>query len=281
MELQAEIIKFIQLFSNPFLDIFFIIITNFGGALFYFIIIPVFYWSIDKKIGITLIISLMFSMYLNATLKNITAIPRPIGCPGIRNLFVSSAGGFSFPSGHAQGTATFWGVVMYYYRSRQVYILGFIVVVLVSLSRIYLGLHWPCDVAAGIALGILISMLFTSLLKRLKPLPMLYSIIFMIAIPFGLAFIFPYKDNFIYMGLMAGSSVGYKFEDYLIGFKPQSKNKLKTLEKYAIGLGGFLLIYTVLKLIMPQQDFFSLLKYFVVGLWLTFGAPAIFCRLNL
>lgn len=281
MELQAEIIKFIQSFSNPFFDIFFIIITNFGGALFYFIMIPVFYWGIDKKVGITLFISLMFSMYLNATLKNITGIPRPIDCPGIRSLFASSAGGFSFPSGHAQGAATFWGVVMYYYRSRQVYILGFAIIVLVSLSRLYLGLHWPCDVAAGIALGILISTLFTSLPKRLKPLPMLYSIILMIAIPFGLAFLFPYKDNFIYMGLMAGSSVGYKFEDYLIGFKPQSKNKLKTLEKYMIGLGGFLLIYAVLKLIMPQQDFFSFLKYFVVGLWLTFGAPAIFCRLSL
>ncbi len=54
MELQAEIIQFIQSFSNPFLDIFFIIITNFGSAIFYLIMIPIFYWSIDKKIGITL-----------------------------------------------------------------------------------------------------------------------------------------------------------------------------------------------------------------------------------
>lgn len=281
MELQAEIIQFIQSFSNPFLDIFFIIITNFGSAIFYLIMIPIFYWSIDKKIGITLVISLMFSMYLNVTLKNITAIPRPIGSPGIRSLFVSSAGGFSFPSGHAQGTATFWGVVMQHYKSRQIYFIGIIMIFLVSLSRLYLGLHWPSDVAAGIILGLLMSWIFTVVPKKLKPLPMLYSIILMIAIAFGLAFLFPYKDNFIYMGLSAGSFVGYKFEDYLIGFKPQSKNKLKTLEKYVIGLGGFLLIYTVLKLIMPQHGFFSLLKYFVVGIWLTFGAPAIFCRLSL
>lgn len=281
MEIQAEIIKFIQSFSNPFLDIFFIVITNFGSAIFYFIMIPIFYWSIDKKIGITLIMSLMFSMYLNVTLKNLAAIARPIGCPEIRSLYVSSAGGFSFPSGHAQGTATFWGVVMQRCRSRQIYYIGIVMIFLVSLSRLYLGLHWPCDVAAGIALGLLISVLFTSLPKKLKPLPMLYSTILMTAVPFGLAFLFPYKDNFIYMGLMAGSFVGYKLENYLIGFEPQSKGKIETLKKYGVGLGGFLLIYAGLSFVMPQYSIFSLIKYFAAGLWLTFGAPAIFWRLSL
>ena len=112
MELQVKILKLIQSFNTPLLDLFFITITNLGSSVFYYLMVPVFYWGINKRIGIILTSSLMFSMYTNVAIKEIVALSRPIGHPGIRSLFIISAKGFSFPSGHAQGTSTFWGIVM-------------------------------------------------------------------------------------------------------------------------------------------------------------------------
>ena len=62
---------------------------------------------------------------------------------------------YSFPSGHA-----FIGLVYYAMlatlisRRRGIRAAGVVVGVLVGLSRIYLGVHFPSDVAAGFALGV-------------------------------------------------------------------------------------------------------------------------------
>ncbi|NLU10509.1 MAG: phosphatase PAP2 family protein [Tepidanaerobacter acetatoxydans] len=281
MELQAEIIKIIQSFSNPILDTFFIAVTNLGSSLFYYLMIPIFYWNINKKTGITLIASLLFSMYINVSLKEVVTLARPIGYPGIRSLFVISAGGFSFPSGHAQGTSTFWGVIMKCYRRRWVYILGTTVIFLVSLSRLYLGVHWPLDVLIGIILGLSISSVFVWISRICKPIPLIYNTVLSIIVPIILVCLFPYEDNFIYTGMLSGSWLGCVWENYFIGFEPKCKTRIKTLIKYLIGIIGFLLIYEGLKLILPPYNFCRMLRYFSIGLWLTFGAPIFFYRLGL
>ena len=68
MEPQAAIINIIQSFNNPVLDAFFVAITNLGSSIFYYIMIPVFYWSVNKKAGITLTASLLCSMYINVAI---------------------------------------------------------------------------------------------------------------------------------------------------------------------------------------------------------------------
>lgn len=281
MELQAEIIKFIQSFNTPILDAFFIAITNLGSSVFYYLMIPVFYWSVNKKAGITLTASLLCSMYINVTIKEIVALARPIGYPGIRSLFVISAGGFSFPSGHAQGISTFWGVVMRWYHSRRVYSLGTAVIILVSLSRLYLGVHWPIDVLAGIFLGLAISSIFILVSREYRQIPLIPNTIISIIIPITLVCIFPHKDNFVYMGMLSGSWLGYIFEEHFIGFEPENKGRFKAVMKYLIGIIGFLLMYVGLKSILPPYNVYHMLRYFIIGLWLTFGAPILFRWLDL
>ncbi|HHV19436.1 MAG TPA: phosphatase PAP2 family protein [Thermoanaerobacterales bacterium] len=281
MVLQAAIINIIQSFNTPILDAFFIAITNLGSSVFYYLMIPVFYWSVNKKAGITLTASLLCSMYMNVTIKEIVAFERPIGYPGIRNLFVESAQGFSFPSGHAQGTSTFWAAIMKWYRSRRVYGLGITVVILVGLSRLYLGVHWPLDVLAGMILGFTISMVFMWGTKTARPIPLIPDALLSIIIPIIFVCLFPYRDNFVYMGMLSGSWLGYIFEEHFIGFEPENKGRLKAVIKYLIGIIGFLLIYVGSKSILPPYNAYHMLRYFIIGLWLTFGAPILFRWLDL
>lgn len=97
---------------------------------------------------------------LNIALKHSFALPRP----ELGALIYSS---YSFPSGHASGAAAFWGmlaVIAGYGRParqrRLIYSLSLIPLLLIPLSRLVLGVHWPLDALAGLCEGICIAALF-------------------------------------------------------------------------------------------------------------------------
>jgi len=281
MEFQAGIIKLIQSVSCPALDYFFIFITNFGSEGFYFVIIPIFYWSIDKKMGIKLGTALLLSMFLNVVIKEITAVPRPIGYPGIRSIYTSSAGGYSFPSGHAQGSTTVWGIIMAYYKKTPVYILGTTMIFLVSLSRLYLGLHWPQDIVAGIILGFIVVSAAFSAGKFRLPESVGLKCTIALAAPAAMLAVFPHPDVFKYTGMLSAAWLGYILDNHFVVYEPKNSGLAKTTAKYVIGVIGFLLLYVGPKLVLPEANVSAMARYFLLGLWLTLGAPYLFKRLQI
>jgi undecaprenyl-diphosphatase len=73
---------------------------------------------------------------------------------------LTQAGGYAYPSGHATQAITTWGILAAFAvagrsgRTRAVLLGGAgLVIVLVGVSRIYLGVHWFTDVIGGFALG--------------------------------------------------------------------------------------------------------------------------------
>src|SRR5262245_55291737 len=83
--------------------------------------------------------------------KGRTLRPRPYGThPGIR-LLAAPLDRFSFPSGHALHAVAFTLVAVTYYPWLAWLAVPF--TVLVAASRVMLGLHYPSDVLAGVALG--------------------------------------------------------------------------------------------------------------------------------
>ena len=119
-------------------------------------LLSLYYWLIDPRQGQRLGVVLSLSYGGNVLLKQLFALPRPyqLDSSVASDVAQSTAGGFAFPSGHAQGSATFWGVLALHYRRLWLWLLGLGVMGLVALSRVYLGVHFGRDVIAGLALGL-------------------------------------------------------------------------------------------------------------------------------
>jgi membrane-associated phospholipid phosphatase len=100
-------------------------------------------------------LSLMACAGLNLTLKHFIDRPRPNLSP----LLVEST--TSFPSGHAMNSFVFYFTVAYFvyhftknkYLSLKGLVVAMVIVSMVGLSRVYLGVHFPSDVAAGYFAG--------------------------------------------------------------------------------------------------------------------------------
>ncbi|MCM3003443.1 phosphatase PAP2 family protein [Priestia koreensis] len=113
----------------------------------------------------------IMSRVLNWIVKELVHRPRPT----VEHLVAASS--YSFPSGHAMNSMSFFGfilVLILYYQKRSVgralacILLG-IIIFLIGLSRIYVGVHFFTDVLAGFALGFTLVTVFKILLKKKLP----------------------------------------------------------------------------------------------------------------
>lgn len=153
---------------NEVLTSIFKIITNLGGAyclIFISILCAIFVKN--KKIAFAIPINLILSTMLNLVLKNIVERPRPIGYRLIDET------GYSFPSGHSMISAAFYGLIIYFIwknvkNTKLKYIacvlLG-LLIVLIGISRIYLGVHYASDVIGGFTISIAYLIIFTTTFK--------------------------------------------------------------------------------------------------------------------
>jgi membrane-associated phospholipid phosphatase len=86
---------------------------------------------------------------------------------------IIEADGFSFPSGHSMGSMTYYGFLVYLVirgKGKPLSKLGLaillcLVIVLIGISRIYLGVHYPSDVLAGFVAGSIWLVICISLLE--------------------------------------------------------------------------------------------------------------------
>jgi len=132
-------------------------ITILGDEAFYVGILPIIYHGVSRSLGIELIILITSSIWIGNTLKNTLKIPRPP-----ESLWLVKAEGYSFPSGHALGSTIVWGFFSIHYR--KLIPTALVIVIFVSLSRIFLRVHYVIDIVGGISIGLLI--LLTYLVVR-------------------------------------------------------------------------------------------------------------------
>ena len=278
MEFELNIIRAIQSIANPFLDGLFQFITMFGEEAILIPLIAVIYWSFNKKMGEYIAYASLTSVLVNGAIKDIFKAKRPIGEPGIRSLRVETATGYSFPSGHTQGTASFWGAIAIYLKKNCMYAISGLIIVLVAISRLYLGVHYPKDVLFGAIFGILTSFITYKLFNKVNNKIDLYFITFIIFIP---ALLYAHSADFIKgMGTFLGFALGIYVEKKYVNFSVEGKSANKIL-RVVIGLAILILLKVGLKAVFPNKLVFHFLRYFIIVFFGIGLYPAIFKKLKL
>ena len=125
--------------------------TSLGYAQFYQLLIPAIYWCVDSAVGIRLAVLLVVSSEVNTWGKWLCHGPRPYWLDA--SLHRVDTGGYGLPSGHAQDAVAAWFYLASQVRRRWAWIAAAALVLLISLSRLYLGVHFPHDVLVGWLLG--------------------------------------------------------------------------------------------------------------------------------
>ncbi|KEF42572.1 MAG: hypothetical protein ER33_04715 [Cyanobium sp. CACIAM 14] len=159
--------------ASPGLDRLMLGLTRLGDPV---VVLPVVVLALGWFLGrrrwreaLMLLVSCTGALLLNQGLKVLFARPRPELWPAL--IRESS---YSFPSGHALGSLVLFGflaaVLAHAYPHLARWIGGLVsaLILLIGLSRLYLGVHYPTDVAAGYAVGALWLVLCLRVLRRLQ-----------------------------------------------------------------------------------------------------------------
>lgn len=162
----------VRLYASPAMDRFMLVISGMGSIFILGLLLVIsMIWMVAKRKNrwglIFYFITVAGGGLLNLFLKNFFERERP----NINLMF--QADGFSFPSGHSMGSMTYYGFLVYLViRSKRNLLskagwgvlFGFIIL-LIGISRIYLGVHYPSDVLAGYMAGGAWLVLWISLLE--------------------------------------------------------------------------------------------------------------------
>lgn len=89
--------------------------------------------------------------------------PRPFVENNV-NLLVEMAAKPSFPSGHASACFALSYIVYHYNKRAGIYF--FIASALVSVARVFVGVHWPLDILGGAAVGVLAGWIIVKISRR-------------------------------------------------------------------------------------------------------------------
>lgn len=260
--MELEILRHIQSIANPFLDFLFQLITICGEQIVIISIIAIVYWALDEKFGEYIAYSVLTSVLLNNTIKDIFKMKRPIGEEGIRTLREQTATGYSFPSGHTQSASSFYGAIAIYLKKRAMDIIATIMIILIGFSRLYLGVHYPKDVIVGGILGILTSLICYKLYNKFENKMLLYVITFVIFIP---ALTFAHSADFIKgMGTYLGFIIGIYIEKKYVNFSVETSNGNKII-RVLLGVLILLVLQVGLKYILPGGTIFSFIRYLLIS----------------
>lgn len=276
----SDMIIWIQSFHSDWLDQFFILVTMLGEEYFYIAILSLIYWNINKQTARFLVLILALSATVNGAIKEIVGYSRPIGEEGIRSIYTDTAVGTSFPSGHTQNATAFFGSAGLAAKNPVLWVIFSILILLVAISRLYLGVHWPLDVIAGIVFGVLSiiagKFIYNKCEREGEFWP--YFVIFTLAVVS--VFILDSSAYIKAVALLIGYLVGYFFEENFLQFDVRAP-LLTQIIKYIIGLAITGVIFLGLKMILPTGVYWDGLRYFLAIFFVMYGAPALFMVMKL
>lgn len=290
-----------------------------GSEDFFLIALPLVYWCLDAALGLRIGVMLLATQGFTSLFKMALHGPRPYWVStDVEGL--ASETGFGVPSGHSLTAAGVWGIAASRFNRTWAWVAASTVVLLIGLSRIYLGVHFLHDVLLGWLLGGLMLWAFLKfwnpIAARVKKITMGGQILlaFVISLTMILlaALIIFLSRNFVIpaewianatrnggeapnplslegmvttMGTLFGLLAGVAWLAPRGGFQASGPAWKRAL-RFAVGLVGVAVFYIGLKLVFPDGEdvvalVFRYIRYTLVGAWVSAGAPWVFSKLQL
>ncbi len=161
MNVEFAILDFIQEhMRSPLLDKIMPFVTVFGDGGIFWIIVTLILLAIPKtrKLGIAAAVSLAVeALCCNVIIKPLVARVRPYDVREVA-LLVKAPTDYSFPSGHT-GASFAVATALCFGRSAKLGIPAVVLAFIIAFSRLYLYVHYPTDVLAGMVIGTLTGLL--------------------------------------------------------------------------------------------------------------------------
>ncbi len=176
MAFDWAILDFVQGLRTPFGDWLMPWFGALGEFGFIWIVLTLILLIIPKtrRVGIVLALALLIDVLtVDVFIKHLVARPRPFILNPSVELIVDPPSSYSFPSGHS--AVSFAAASALFFARSKLWIPAGILAACIAFSRIYVYVHYPTDVLAGIALGILIgyvaNKIVDALMKRKSAMP--------------------------------------------------------------------------------------------------------------
>lgn len=158
-----------QTFSAPLMDLCMVAVTHLGDAGIIWIILALLlcFFRKTRICGILILAGMLIGVLIgNVALKNIIARDRPCWIREMTDLLIAVPQDYSFPSGHT--LSSFIAATVLFGFDKRWGILAYLLAALIAFSRLYLFVHFPTDVLAGMLLGITIGVLVLRLAPMLE-----------------------------------------------------------------------------------------------------------------
>ena len=137
-----------------------------GGALWIAICVLLLILKKTRTTGLVCSISLASTFLLNnIILKNVVARTRPYEAIEELNRIIGAQSDYSFPSGHS-GASFAVAVVIFMEMPKKYGVPALILAALIALSRLYVGVHYPSDVIAGILTGTVYAVITVTIYRK-------------------------------------------------------------------------------------------------------------------
>jgi membrane-associated phospholipid phosphatase len=295
-------------------------ITFLGNEQFFIMVLPILLWCIDYGLGLRVGFILISSGQLFSIFKVAFHSPRPFWySTSIKAYSVETS--FGLPSGHATNTIAVFGQTASGLKKKWISRLCWILVFLVGLSRVLLGMHFITDVLGGWILGGLILVVFIRFGDRIaaafRKLSLInqYAVVILSSLVWLLLCYAPYlalgswqipcewvNNALLYgesarpnplditgiytsVGIWLGLGLGAVWLHHRGGFDAGGTG-MQQFERVLIGLAGTILIWVGLDKVFPGgTDIIGLalrlVRYTLVGAWVSGWAPEIFIRLKI
>ncbi len=164
-------IRALQELQSPLADEIFRFFTTLASPWFICIGLVFFIRIKGWRLGVTVLLGVLFSLCVNLLLKELIQLDRPyVTFPDV---FVFNESGSSFPSGHAQVGMTFWvlfgAFIEHGKKSDYWACFWFCIPILIGISRCYFGVHYPTDVFAGWFMGVFSLVIYLGLFGFIAP----------------------------------------------------------------------------------------------------------------